>query len=667
MCASNITTPTAGAGLRACPEPPDVCGIAGVAALDRSRPLDAGALRQMLPYLAHRGPDDEGTYEDTGIILGHRRLSIIDLHGGHQPLFGARDSTAIVINGEVYNYRELRAELSQQGHQFRTHSDCEVAAHAYDRWGIDFLKRLDGMFALALWDGAAGRLVLARDRLGEKPLFYALADELLIFASELTALRAHPGVQGAIDLRALSFYLALEYVPAPFSIVQGVRKLEPGQALVLEKGALRSIHYWRLQPEEFRKSGREEERKNYNVAVRALRDRLDAAVKSRLVSDVPLGVFLSGGIDSSAVAALAARQGALDTFSIGFAEASFDESAYARRVAAHIGSRHHERILEGEEMPALVPELPGLLDEPLGDASIIPTALLSRFAREHVTVALGGDGGDELFAGYPMHQAQRVAGYTRVLPAPLLTLAEHLVRTLPASERNFSFGFKARTFLRGARHEPPLNHALWMSSFERMEQLGLLSADVWAELGPDFDPFAPIVSAWQQSRGSPLLARATHLDATTYLPNDILMKVDRASMHVALEVRAPFLARDVVEFAFAVPDSFRMQGITGKRLLRAAVRELLPAEILNRPKKGFGIPVAAWLRGPLRPLLRDVLDSSALAQTGLFRPNAVLRMIDDHERNLTDHRKPLWTLFVFELWRRHHLPVSRSLQPARVA
>ncbi|MGH7466951.1 MAG: asparagine synthase (glutamine-hydrolyzing) [Longimicrobiales bacterium] len=638
-----------------------MCGIAGVAAFDRNRPLDAGAVRDMLPRLAHRGPDDEGTYEAAGVVLGHRRLSIIDVEGGHQPLFGARESTAIVINGEVYNYRELTAELSALGHRFRTRSDSEVVAHAYDRWGLDFLNRLDGMFALALWDGAAGRLVLARDRLGEKPLYYALTDELLIFASELTALRAHPYVPGRIDLRALSYYLALEYVPAPFSMVQGVWKLEPGQALVLDKGSARRLAYWRLRP------GSVEPGRSFADATVALRQRLENAVKSRLVSDVPLGVFLSGGIDSSAVAAMAARQGALDTFSIGFTEASFDESAYARRVAAFIGSRHHERILRGEEMPALVPALPEILDEPLGDASVVPTALLSRFAREHVTVALGGDGGDELFAGYPMHQAQRVAGYARVLPAPLLGIAERLVRTLPASEQNFSFGFKARTFLRGARHRPPLNHALWMSSFAPAEQLALLSDEVWRQLGRDFDPFAPIMNAWQQSQGGQLLARATHLDATTYLPNDILMKVDRASMHVGLEVRAPFLARDMVEFAFALPDSFRMQRITGKRLLRAAVRELLPAEILHRPKKGFGIPVAAWLRGPLRTLMHDVLERSAIAQAGFFRPSVVQRLMDQHERGVADHRKPLWTLLVFELWRRHHLPASRLLQPAKVA
>jgi asparagine synthase (glutamine-hydrolysing) len=640
-----------------------VCGIAGVAAFDATRPLDPGVVRHMLPHLAHRGPDDEGLYESAGVVLGHRRLAIIDVAGGHQPLFGARESTAIVINGEVYNYRELGAELRARGHRLRTHSDSEVVAHAYDAWGLDFLTRLDGMFALALWDGAARRLVLARDRMGEKPLYYAGVDGQLVFASELTALRAHPAVPATLDLRALSQYLALEYVPAPLSILRAVSKLEPGQALVLENGSLRKHTYWELNPAAASTAAAA----SYAGVVQDLRSRLDRAVQSRLVSDVPLGVFLSGGIDSSAVAALAARQGALDTFSIGFQERSFDESVHARTVAAHIGSRHHERILRGAEMPELVPALPAILDEPLGDASIIPTALLSRFAREQVTVTLGGDGGDELFAGYPMHHAQRVASWARAVPGSFLGLAERIVRTLPASERNFSFAFKALTFLRGARAEPPLNHALWMSSFARAEQLGLLSNDVWREIGSEFDPFAAITSAWQRSHGAPMLARATHLDATTYLPNDILMKVDRASMHVALEVRAPLLAHDVVELAFAVPDSFRMRGVTGKRLLRDAVRDLLPASILQRPKKGFGIPVAAWLRGPLRSLLHDVLDPDSLAQSGLYRPQAVLRMLAEHRSGAADHRKPLWTLFVLELWRRHHLPAVHSASSIKVA
>jgi len=622
-----------------------VCGIAGYAALDPLQPLDPAAVGPMLHCIRHRGPDDQGVHSEPGIVLGHRRLSVIDLVTGHQPLYGRRDTTSIIVNGEIYNYRELREQLVATGSIFRSQSDSEVIAHAYDAWGLDFLDRLDGMFALALWDGAQRRLILARDRMGEKPLYWCVANGLLLFASELTALRAHPAAPRELDLHALTQYLALEYVPAPRTIIAGINKLTPGEALVLENGAYRTFAFWLLKPHV---------RTNlkYADAVAELRHRLDEAVKSRLVSDVPLGVFLSGGIDSSAVAALAARQGALETFSIGFTEASFDESTHARKVAQHIGSHHHERILTGDEMPSLVPRLPTLLDEPLGDASIIPTALLSGFARERVTVALGGDGGDELFAGYPMHQAHRVAWAARAL-RPTYGVARAMLRSLPVSHKNFAFAFKGLSFLRGAGEPPPRNHALWMSSFSPDEQRTLLTDGVLDALGPAFDPLAPIASAWDLSVGSPLLARATHLDAVTWLPNDILMKVDRASMSVALEARAPFLARDVVELAFSVPDAFRMKGLTGKRMLRDAVRDLLPPEILQRPKKGFGIPVAAWLNGPLRKLADELLAPAALP-VDLFRPEPVRKMLRDHRAGAMDYRKPLWTLLVFSLWYQHH-------------
>lgn len=625
-----------------------MCGIAGYAMFDPRGAADSSALRGMLRCVSHRGPDDEGEFTDQNVVLGHRRLSIIDVQGGHQPLFGARSSTVVICNGEIYNYRQLAHELRARGHTFRTASDTEVAAHAYDEWGIDFLGKLDGMFALVLWDGAARRLVLARDRMGEKPLYYTRTDDLFLFASELTALLKHPDVLAELDYEALSEYLALEYVSAPRTILRDTRKLEPGCALILENGELRHLRYWSIDP-------RQRLKIDYQDAVAELRKRLDAAVASRLVSDVPLGIFLSGGLDSSTVAALAARHGALETFSIGFTEKTFDESSYARRVASHIGSHHHERIFTGAEMPALVPKLAEMLDEPLGDASILPTALLSAFARERVTVALGGDGGDELFAGYPMHQAHRVAGLARMAPAPLRAFVGAFARALPVSHGNFALPFKVLTFLRGAGERAPLNHALWLSSFAPSEQKRLLTPDAWRRGGAGQEAFRAISEAWAESGGAEPLARATHLDARTYLPNDILMKVDRASMRVALEVRAPFLARDIVDFAFALPDSYRMRGTSGKRLLKAAARPWLPDDIIDRPKKGFGIPVAAWLNGPLRELTQEVLSAEALRRVGIFEPATVQRLLADHQSMRADMRKPLWTLLVFELWRRHHL------------
>ena len=626
-----------------------MCGIAGYAAFDPRRPLDGGSVHAMLACIAHRGPDDEGVFESPGIVLGHRRLSVIDVEGGHQPLFGEDPRTAIVCNGEVYNYRELGRELSAHGHTFRTRSDSEVAAHAYDAWGLDFLDRLDGMFAIALWDGARRRLVLARDRAGEKPLFWAVCDGLLLFASELSALIAHQALTPEIDPVSLSAYLANEYVPAPRSMLAGVHKLEPGTALVLEDGVLDVRRYWRLDPRPALSP------LPYNEAVRELRRRLETAVTSRLVSDVPLGIFLSGGIDSSTVAALAARAGALETFSIGFEEDSFDESSWARQVANEIGSHHHERVVRGDEAPDLVPRLGAMLDEPIGDASILPTALLSAFARERVTVALGGDGGDELFAGYYMHQGQRVARLARALPAFLRNGIDAVAGRMPVSHSNFSLSFKVKTFLKGAGEKPPYNHALWMFSFSPAEQQSLLEPDVLNAANHARDVFAAAEAAWAGSEGAPLLARVTHLDALTYLPNDILTKVDRASMAVALEVRAPFLARDVMEFAFSVPDAYRMRGLSGKRMLRDAVRGLIPDAVIDRPKKGFGMPVAAWLNGPLAEMANDLFATDRLRAGGVFRPTTVQRLLAEHRAGTADHRKPLWTLLVFELWRSHHL------------
>jgi asparagine synthase (glutamine-hydrolysing) len=640
-----------------------MCGIAGQAALDPRRPLRTAPVLGMLRRLAHRGPDDEGIHEAPGVVLGHRRLSVIDLEGGHQPLFGEDRRTAVVCNGEIYNYRELRRELESNGSRFRTSSDTEVAAFAYDAWGLQFLDRLDGMYAIALWDGAHRRLVLARDRLGEKPLYWTVADGQLVFGSELSALLAHPDVDATIDPEALSEYLALEYVPAPRTIIRNVSKLEPGHVLVLENGRIDVRAYWTLDP---RPRGGVPP---YPEAVRELRRLLEESIRSRLVSDVPLGIFLSGGLDSSAIAAFAAMAGPVETFSIGFEESTFDESGWARDVANSIGSRHHERIVRGSEMPDLVPDLAHMLDEPLGDSSILPTAVVSKFARERVTVALGGDGGDELFAGYPMHRAHRIAPWARAVPSPIHRVLDSIAGRMPVSHQNFSAGFKLRSFLRGSTASPPDSHALWMSSFSPAEQRTLLTPAAWEASNPK-RAFEAFHRAWSASKGAPRLARATHLDALTYLPNDILMKVDRASMAFALELRAPFLARDVVEFAFSLPDSYRMRGLTGKRILRDAVRDVVPQTVLDRPKKGFGMPVAAWLMGPLRPLAEAMLSPDRLRSAGWFRGDAVTRLLREHQEGRADHRKPLWTLFVFEMWREHHIAARTTIreieEPARV-
>jgi asparagine synthase (glutamine-hydrolysing) len=633
-----------------------MCGIVGIATLDPSAPPESAAMRPMLERVRRRGPDGEGIHAVAGAVLGVRRLAIIDLERGNQPLRGAHPETAIVVNGEVYNFRELAAALPDGGRSLRTGSDAEVAAHAYDAWGLDFLDRLEGMYAIALWDGRRRRLVLARDRLGEKPLYYGVSGGRLAFASDLRAVLACPGFPAEIDFEALASYLVLEYVPAPRSILRGIAKLPPATALVLEDGRIEMRPYWRLA--DHLSAGRgsspppREGHASYGAAVRRLREILDRAVGSRLVSDVPRGIFLSGGVDSATVAALAARRGPVETFSVGLEDRAFDERPFSRLVASRLGSRHHERLLRIEDILTLVPRLPQILDEPLGDASILPTALLSAFARERVTVALGGEGGDELFAGYPMHRGHRVAPFYRALPRPARAAIRGLARWLPVRHGNFTFPFKVTRFLRGADLPAPENHILWMSSFSGSELARLLTPEAFAAAGGAEAPSRTVAGVWAESAGAQPLARATHLDARTYLPDDILMKVDRAGMAVALEVRSPFLCRELVEFAMGLPDAWRMRGLTGKRILRDAVRGLVPPEILRRPKMGFGVPMGAWLRGPLRPLCRELLSPAAVRSAGLFQAGEVERLVRDHEEGRADNRKPLWTLMVFELWRR---------------
>ncbi|HWR98207.1 MAG TPA: asparagine synthase (glutamine-hydrolyzing), partial [Candidatus Methanoperedens sp.] len=555
-----------------------MCGIAGYAPLDAAMPLTAAPLGPMLAALQHRGPDDEGVFCNSRVALGHRRLAIVDLEGGHQPVAGARPGTVAVLNGEIYNYAALAKELAARGHRFRTRSDGEVLAHAYDAWGLDFLDRLDGMFALAVWDDERGRLLLARDRMGEKPLFHAVAGGLLLFASELTSLLAHPAAPTGLDLDAFAAYLLLEYVPAPLSLVPGVAKLPPGGALLLEGGTTKAWRYWRLRSAHAPRPAA--------AKPAELRELLVRSVHERQRCEVPLGVFVSGGIDSGAVAALAAPDTLVAAFAAGFEDEEFDERRHARAVATRLGIPLLERIVTGRDALEIATRLPLILDEPIGDASIIPTTALCAFAREHVKVALCGEGGDELFAGYPMHRAHRVARWARLLPGGIHRLLAAAAALLPPRHGDFDPAFKVRSFLRGAGLAPPLNHVLWMSSFSQEEQARLLRPEVFAASGGCRAALALIDEAWEGLGPSGPVGRSARFDAVTFLANSVLTKVDRASMSVGLEVRSPFLARDVVDFALGLADAELMRGLTGKRILRRALRDDLPGPILRRPKKG---------------------------------------------------------------------------------
>src|SRR5207302_8633116 len=590
-----------------------MCGICGVAGGDPARGREL--VGRMCGSMVHRGPDDEGVVQAGGVTLGMRRLSIIDLAGGHQPMHNEDSTVWVVQNGEIYNHLELREELSAAGHLFATQSDTEVLVHGYEQWGEQMVERLNGQFACAVLDQRARQVFLARDRMGIKPLHYAIDGDRFVFASELKALLQDPALRRGVDPVALDEYLAYEFVPSPRSIVRGISKLRPGHTLAwsLAEGRPRVRRYWAPQ---LNIDGSRRER-DLDEECAELRAVLRESVRKELISDVPVGVFLSGGIDSSAVTAMMTQLGGdVKSFSVGFAERSFDEAGHARAVARHLGTDHHELMLEPRMLLDLVPRLPVLLDEPLGDASIIPTYLLSAFTRQHVKVALGGDGGDELFAGYPTLQAHRIAGYYNRSPRLLRErVIAPVVGRLPVSRDNLSFDFRAKRFVSGAAYAVAERHRRWMGSFAAEERTALLSADVREQLkGSGHVRVSELDVAVPADPLNQVLLMDMHL----YLENDILVKLDRASMMASLEGRVPLLNNDFVEFATRLPLNLKLRGLRSKFLLKRALRGILPAHILNRRKKGFGIPVAHWFRGPLREQLQSVLAPGRLRREGLF-------------------------------------------------
>ena len=624
-----------------------MCGIAGFVNAGNVA-ANRDILVRMTASLAHRGPDGDGLHIDGPAALGHRRLAIIDLAGGAQPLCNEDGSVWVTYNGELYNedgLHGLRAHLTARGHVYRTSSDTETLVHLYEEQGDDFAHAMNGMFAFAIWDARRSRLVLARDRMGQKPLFYAeTPGGGLVFGSEPKALLAHPDVPRRLSREGLARYLFYEYIPAPESIWDGMKKLPPGHVLVWENGKTTISRYWSPVW-----SVPEAGAGGFDATAGRFWNEFVKAVASHRRSDVPLGVFLSGGVDSSSVAAAVCELGPareVRTFSIGFEDPSFDESTHARAVAGHLGTEHHERTFSAESVMELLPEVTAWLDEPFGDASVLPTHLLSRFARGEVKVVLGGDGADELLAGYPTFAAERAARIFRHLPGPARALAGAAVGRLPVDHGNISLDFKLKQFLRGASEPSALAHQRWLGSFSGPEIGRLLAFD-----GFDFDVEAEhLRRAEVLAQGADPLTRSLALYQDTYLPDDILTKVDRASMACGLEVRAPFLDAALVDFVEPLPSVYKYGHGMTKRLLKKAASGRLPASILDRPKKGFGIPVARWLRGPLGPLLDRLLDPDRLTRQGIFRPAEVSRRVAEHRSGVRDHRKPLWTLLMFQLW-----------------
>ena len=624
-----------------------MCGITGWVNLKQSDSKDhtEAVLHSMCERIVHRGPNSEGIWMDDTVALGMRRLSIIDLHTGDQPVYSEDKSIVVMMNGELYNYREVRADLEKRGHKFVTQTDTEIVPHLYQEYGDDFVDHINGMFAITLWDTRRKRLVIARDRFGEKPLYYGVFDSRLIYGSEPKALLAHPSVTPELNLDALRQYLSFDYVPAPQSIYKGISKLPAAHIMTVENGEIKTRRYWNLT---FSKNGHTP---SIDKAATQLRDLLSDAVRMRLVADVPLGILLSGGVDSSAVAAFATQHATetVKTFSIGFSEDSFDETRYARQVAAHLGTDHYEEMLSAEKAGDLISEIGTWLDEPLSDGSLIPTYLLARFVRKHVTVALGGDGGDEIFAGYPMYYAHKVAGAYGSIPQFLRSrLIEPVVRRLPVSNKNLSFDYKAKRFVKSAKCETIERHHSWFGSFSNDEQKPLLAENVLTQTHGDI--YAGPRGLLDICDATNEIERMQYLDMNFYMAEDILTKVDRASMAVSLETRAPFLDPRIGQFAAGLPLDYKLRGNKGKYILKKSLEGLLPKAILTRSKKGFGIPIAEWLKGRLNPLMHDLLAPERLKDQGFFEPAHVQTLMAEHEKGIASHHKQLWTLLVFQLW-----------------
>lgn len=626
-----------------------MCGITGAVSGQNTKPVEAPVLEAMANAIKHRGPDDSGVYTDGPCGLAFRRLSIIDLSGGHQPM--SIGPATVVFNGEIYNFRDLRHELEARGEVFGTKSDTEVLLRAYLAFGDQFLTRIDGMFALAIWDTRTRTLLLARDRFGKKPLYWWQgADGSFVFGSEVKAVLQHPSVPRALDPVALRRYLAFEYVPTPDCIFSGVRKLPEGNALVLKDGRVNVWPYYVLPAGHSGLGVETLAGLGVDDAAQTLRTELERAVERRLVSDVPLGIFLSGGIDSTAVTALAARAaGKVKTFSIAFSEGSFDESGFARRAAEGIGTEHHEERLSPQAALDLIPTLADQLDEPFADPSYVPTYLLSKFTRQHVTVALGGDGADELFAGYDTFLAHVPGLVASRLPSLATSALQRAAGMLPTSSGYMSLDFRLRTFLQGTSWAPEYRHQAWIGAMTPERVNALLVPHLRGD-----DIYAPL-DRFRIARGERGLDWVQRFYLSFYLRDDILVKVDRASMAASLEVRAPFLDTRVVELALGLPWLLKLRGPSRKWLLKKALRGLVPDEILDRKKHGFAIPVTEWLKGPLRPLLEDMLSERSVREAGLFEPHEVRRLVDEHQNGVRDHRKPLWTLLQLELWRRRWL------------
>jgi asparagine synthase (glutamine-hydrolysing) len=617
-----------------------MCGICGLFALDDG-PADAQGLDAMSAAIAHRGPDDAGTLVEGPAALAIRRLAIIDPAGGHQPIANEDGTIHVVLNGEIYNYAALRDRLVARGHRFRTRSDTEVLVHLYEEHGDDFVQDLRGMFAIAVWDARRRRLLLARDRFGIKPLVYAEVDGQLAFASETKALLALDGLSREVDLDAFEQYLTINAVMAPRTMLAAVRKLPAGHRLIAAPGRPVRVQRW---ARDLPAAERDVRRGTPRAALAAeLRERLRDAVRAHLVADVPVGVLLSGGVDSGVICALAAQEAGpgLATFTVGFAERSFDETAGARAVARRYATDHHELTCGADDASHLA-DLAWTFDEPRGDSTALPYWLAARHAAGHRKVVLSGEGGDELFAGYQTYAAARLGARGAATAAALAPLAARL----PSSSRRLSLDFRVRRLARGAGLGALERH----HAFKEILAPDARAALVAAGRRGTADPLATHRARWAETAGAPEVARLQDVDLGTFLADDLLLQTDRAGMAHGLEIRVPFLDPVVAELARALPTAAKLRGLQTKAVLRDAAAPLLPAAVVRGPKRGFVAPAAAWLRGPLLPLARDVLSATVLRRQGFLRPAAVQALLERHVARQEDLARPLWALIAFTLW-----------------
>ncbi len=621
-----------------------MCGIVGIVRRE-GQSADAGVLAQMCDAIRHRGPDEEGSYVKDRIGLAMRRLAIIDIRGGQQPIHNEDCTAWIVFNGEIYNYQSLRASLERLGHKFYTDSDTEAIIHAYEEYGAECPTHLRGMFAFAIWDDRTGELFLARDRVGKKPLLYTDTGNQLIFASEFSALLKHPDISREVNTEAIDKYLSFMCVPAPLTAFRGIKKLEPGHTLRYKQdGTIEIKRYWLP---DFNTKLHINEEEAGRRAIELLRE----AVRIRLISEVPLGAFLSGGIDSSAVVALMSEESSapVKTFSIGFEEQDFSELHHARRIAEHFGADHHEFIVRPDALEVL-PTLVEHYGEPYADSSAIPTYYVAKETRRHVTVALNGDGGDESFAGYERYAAMRIAEAYHKLPNALRkTFIERAFEWMPAPENSRHRLRRAKRFMEAASLPKVERYLRWVSAFDADDKSELYTDDFRHRTNA-MSGVECLAPWFAKANGAGIVDATLLTDMMTYLPNDLLVKVDIASMAVSLEARSPFLDHKVIEFAASLPEKYKLRGLSTKYLLKRVLEKLLPAENLNRRKMGFGVPIGHWLRAEMQPFLRETLLSEKSLGRNLFKPEVVKQLIEQHTRGERDHATKLWTLLMLELW-----------------